>query len=139
MKAAEETRQDSIRQDSIAKAEAESFYNSLPDIKKLAVNDYKKETKYLHSLGFEGSFKERGIEEDWHADGTFTLENGERKCVVKAQIDGYYEEYNITITGDDEAKEIYYKETKKYTRTIYGSPIKTKLKGNTISVDIQNY
>lgn len=135
----EQARLDSLRTDSIRQAEAELFYNSLPNIKKLAISDDKKEAKYLRSLGFKGSFKEKGMEEDWRADGTFTLEEGQRKCVVKAHIDGYYQDYSITITGDDEAKEKYYKETKKITRTTYDSPIKTKLKGNTIVVEIQDY
>ena len=121
------------------KTEGESFYISLPDIKKLAISDPKKESTYLHSLGFQGSFKEQGMEEDWQANGTFTLQEGQRKCVVKAHIDGYYQNYDITITGDDEAKEKYFNKTKKITRTKYGSPIKTKLKGNTIAVDIQDY
>ena len=136
---AEQTRLDSIRTDSLKHEEEELFYNSLPNIKKLAVSDNKKETKYLHSLGFKGAFKEKGMEEDWRAEGTFTLEEGQRKCIVKAHIDGYYQDYSITITGDDEAKEKYYKETKKITRTTYGSPIRTKLKGNTIVVEIQDY
>lgn len=135
---AEQAHLDSLRADSIQKAEAESFYNSLPDIKKLAVSDNKKVTNYLRSLGFQGSFKEKGSEEDWRADGTFTLEKGQRKCVVKAHIDGYYQDYNITITGDEDAKNMYYDKTKKITRTSYGSPIKTKLKDNTIVVDIQD-
>lgn len=127
------------RLDSINKMEAESFYNSLPNIKKLALSDDKKETQYLHSLGFNGSFKVEGMEEDWRANGTFTLEEGQRKCIVKAHIDGYNQEYNITITGDDEAMDKYYAETKKIKRTVYGSPIKTKLKGNTLKIEIQDY
>ena len=137
--AAEQARLDSLRADSIQKAEAESFYNSLPDIKKLTIADHKKETNYLRSLGFKGSFKEKGMEEDWRADGTFTLEKGNRKCVVKAHVDGYYQDYNITITGDEDAKKMYYNKTKKITRTKYDSPIKTKLKGNTIVVEVQDY
>lgn len=130
---------DSLRADSIQKKEEKSFYNSLPNIRKLVETEFRKETKYLHSLGFKGSFQERGKEEDWLAEGTFTLEKGQRKCVVNAHVDGYSECYKITITGDDEAKELYYNETKKYTRTKYGTPIKNKLKGNTIIVDIEDY
>ena len=137
--AAEQARLDSLRTDSIKHEEEKLFYNSLPNIKKLAVSDHKKVTKYLHSLGFKGAFKEKGMEEDWRADGTFTLEKGQRKCIVKAHIDGYYQDCSITITGDDEAKEKFYKEAKKITRTTYGSPIRTKLKGNTIVVEIQDY
>ena len=137
--AAEQARLDSLRTDSIKHEEEKLFYNSLPNIKTLAVSDNKKETKYLHSLGFKGAFKEKGMEEDWRADGTFTLEEGQRKCIVKAHIDGYYQDYSITITGDDEAKEKYYNEIKKITRTTYGSPIRTKLKGNTIVVEIEDY
>lgn len=120
--------------------ESEAFYNSLPNIKKLtSMNDEKKEAKYLHSLGYKGSFKVQGMEEDWRANGTFTLENGTRKCVVKAHIDGYYENYEIIITGDDAAKEKFYNEVKKVKRTKYDSPVKIKMKGNTIYIDIQNY
>lgn len=132
--AAEQARLDSLRTDSINKAEAESFYNSLPKLKKLATFDEKKVTKYLHSLGFNGTFKVEGMEEDWRANGIFTLERGERKCVVKAHISGYFEDYDITITGDAEAVDRYYKECKKVTRTSYGTPIETKLKDNTIAI-----
>lgn len=137
--ASEQALRDSLQTESIKKAEAEFFYNSLPSIKKLAVDDHKKIAKYLHSLGFKGSFKEEGMEEDWRANGTFTLEEGQRKCIVKAHVDGYYQNYDITITGDDEAKEKYYQETKKITRTNNVVEIKTKLKDNTIVVAVQIY
>lgn len=134
--AAEQARLDSIRKDSINNAEADLFYNSLPNIKKLAIGDHTKITKYLHSLGFKGSYKELGKEEDWRAIGTFTMEEGQRKCTINAFVSGYDESYDITITGDDEIKDKYYKETKKIKHTIYDCTIKPKLKGNTIAIDI---
>lgn len=135
--AAEQARLDSIRKDSINNAEADLFYNSLPNIKKLPFREPSKITKYLHSLGFKGSFKVSGESEEemWYI-GTFTMEEGPRKCKINAWIGNYDDSYDITITGDDKIKDKYYKETKRIKHTFYGCPIKLKLKGNTITIDL---
>lgn len=128
LKAAEQARLDSIRQDSIAKAENDKFLNALPDPKKIVWDA--KAGKYLKSLGFEGSSK--GNED--YAEGTYTLTMGDKTCKVHYTSEFNVGDTEVTITGDDDALDKFYKKASKMKASYEEGGTTVEKKGNTIYI-----
>ena len=97
--AAEQARLDSIRADSIKQAEADAFYNKLPDPKKIVWDV--KAGNYLKKLGFSGNTQVDGD----YAEGTYILTDGDKTCKVHFETETNVGETEVTITGDDNALE----------------------------------
>ena len=121
-------RQDSIRQDSIKKAEADAFYNKLPDPKKIVwdVNA----GKYLKKLGFSGS--SHGDEEN--AEGTYILTDGDKTCKVHFTTESNIGDTEITITGDEDALNKFYKRASKMEASYEEGGTTVEKKGNTVYI-----
>lgn len=115
------------------------FEKSLPDMKKLINKAEDKAAGYLKSLGFKGSMKDKGVEEDWQSNGTFTLQSGDKKCTIKIHQTGYEAQMTVTVTGDDAALTKLYNEAKAVKSYSGGTPVKTTKSGNSIHIDIQLY
>lgn len=126
--ASEKAHQDSLRADSIQKAEADAFYNKLPDPKKIVwdVNA----GKYLKKLGFSGS--SRGDEES--AEGTYTLTDGDKTCKVHYTTEFNIGDTEVTITGDEEALNKFYKRASKMKASYEEGGTTVEKKGNTVYI-----
>lgn len=125
---AEQARLDSIRQDSIANAQAEEFYKALPDPTKIV---WQLEAgQYLSSLGFKGSTK--GQEDE--REGNYTLTMGDKTCKVHFSLDSNEGEAEITIDGDEAALDKYYKRALKMRATYEEGGTDVTKKGNKIII-----
>lgn len=126
--AAEQARLDSLRADSIKKAEADAFYNKLPDPKKIVWNN--KAGNYLKKLGFSGTT--HGDED--YAEGTYILTDGNKTCKVHFTTEFNIGETEVTITGDDNAFKKFYKRASKMKATYIEGGTDVTKKGNTIYI-----
>lgn len=130
-KAAEEkANMDSIRQDSIAKANDDAFYNSLPDPQKIVWEP--KAGDYLKKLGFQGSTKKGNDESE--AEGSYTLKQGDKVCNVHFITEYNVGDTEITINGDEEALNKYYKRAQKMRATYEEGGTTVEKKGNTVFI-----
>lgn len=126
--AAEQARLDSIRADSIKQAEADAFYNKLPDPKKIVWNE--KAGNYLKKLGFSGNTHG----DEGYAEGTYILTDGDKTCKVHFTTESNTSDTEVTITGDDNALEKFYKRASKMRASSFEGGTEVKKKGNTIYI-----
>ena len=129
--ATEQARLDSIRQDSIRAdsiANAESFYKKLPDPKKIVwdVNA----GKYLKKLGFSGT----SHGDDVNTEGTFILTEGDKTCKVHYTTESNEGDTEVTITGDEDALNKFYKRASKMKATYEEGGKTVEKKGNTVYI-----
>ena len=126
--AAEQARLDSIRADSIKQVEADAFYNKLPDPKKIVWDG--KAGNYLKKLGFSGNT--HGDED--YAEGTYILTYGDKTCKVHFTTEPNEGDTEVTITGDDNALEKFYKRASKMRASYFEGGTEVTKKGNTIYI-----
>ena len=131
LQAQEQARLDSIRQDSIAKAEVENFFKALPDPNKIVWE--MNAGKYLKSLGFEGSTKIINKDEE-ESEGTYTLTMGDRVCKVHFTTTFNEGDTEVKITGDEDALTKFYQKAAKMKATYEEGGTTVEKKGNTVII-----
>ena len=133
--AAEQARQDSLRQDSIDKAQA--FTNALPDPQIMLKKTGKQRGSYLSSLGFKGSQKTTYDEMmgGEYSSGNYTFSVDGKTCTIKWDEDFNQTTITVTINGDETALNAFYAKSKKVTNSGMESGCNTSKSGNTITID----
>ncbi|MCH5236619.1 MAG: hypothetical protein J1E95_02330 [Muribaculaceae bacterium] len=121
--------------------EKEDFVNKIPDPLKLLKN----KDKYLKSLGYKGTLKKSKNASPGYTEsqkGTFVFSSGSKTCEIslfreyekwenEIACDRY--EYKVTISGDDDALENFYKKAKKLRSSgDDGFSSNVNKKGNTV-------
>lgn len=131
---AEQARLDSIRQDSIQRAE--TIARVVPNPKKLYRTDSPKIAKYLKNLGYSGNYHEKGL---GFSKGDYTYSDAYISITIKweTRFEFAYEEHtNVTITGNDEALNSFYRKALKLSDdggSCGGTDVSKK--GNTVTIN----
>lgn len=92
--------------------------------------------KYLKSLGFIGSTKPN-YSDDYEDEysGSYTLSMGNKKCTVRFECDMHFANVKVTIIGDNEALNSFYKKAKKLESSGFESGTNVTKSGNTVTID----
>ena len=113
---------DSLRQDSIQKADVEAFRKVLPSAS-LAIGNFDWASSIgskLKAMGYTGSTKKSPDEYDTNITGKYSITVGDKSCTIKfesnSNIEFGHTNSQITIKGDNEALNNLYKEINNYVR-----------------------
>lgn len=127
-RAAELARLDSLRQDSIFRAQSEVFIGLLPDAKALSMKEFDNGTlsPYLRTIGFSQS-----------GQYSWQLDTLGRKCIVSvAETDQVSEgpglRFKVTISGDTAALNSYYRQALALQEAMFGSDYSVSLQDSTV-------
>lgn len=128
-RAAELARLDSLRRDSVFKAESEIFIGLLPDAKALSMKEFDSGTltPYLRTIGFTQS-----------GQYAWELDTLGRKCLVSVSetnqaVEGPGLKFQVTITGDTAALNSYYRQALALQEDMFGSNYSVSLDENTVT------
>ena len=115
-----------------AKPVEDSFTKKLPNPNKIFWNE--ECGKYLKSLGFTGStqYSDYG---DYNHSGSYTLSMGNKKCTVRFECGSNLAYVKVTIMGDNEALNSFYKKAKRLESSGFESGTDVTKSGNTVTID----